>query len=262
MKVLKNVGKDKWEEVDKNIIVDSREVLKPVRKKRSPEIRLEQFFESLKISIEKNGYRTIKVSALLNNFSIKKRSVKNLQRIKDLLKIQGLYTLPVYSNELKWDSSLRLYNYPVIQLGDLFTKEKELENYVDKKKLYKKLNIKTVVRQHKPKGSKDKLDFKGDCDNEDIVVLELKNEGGGKSAVEQVLRYAALLTMEYPKRTIRQILVTGVQNYETALAIRGMLNEQRELFEWYLYKYIKGTNHFEFVKISNEQIENLTIKGF
>ncbi len=147
------------------------------------------------------------------------------------------------------------------QLGDLFTKEKDLEDYVDKNKLFKKLNINTVLRQHSPNGSKDRMDFKGDCENEDIVVLELKNYGGGKSAVEQVLRYAALLAMNFPNRIIRQILVTGIQNYETALAIRGMLKEQRELFEWYLYKYIKDTEYFEFVKVTKEEIEHQTQSG-
>ena len=86
------------------------------------------------------------------------------------------------------------------------------------------------------------------------MVLELKNAGGGKSAVEQVLRYAGLLKTEFPNHTIRQILVTGVQNYETALAIRGKQKEQRELFEWYLYKYHKSINHFELIKVTNEDI--------
>ena len=52
------------------------------------------------------------------------------------------------------------------------------------------------------------------------MVLELKNRGGGKSAVEQVLRYSGLLKAEDPNQKIRKILVTGIQNYETALAIK------------------------------------------
>ena len=181
--------------------------------------------------IEKSGYRTIKVSSLLDNFSIGKRSSKNAEYIKEQLKLKGLYTLPEYSNGLKLDSTLRIYNYPVRQLGNLFKSERELEDYVDKNELYKQLKIKTVIRQHSPKGTKDKLDFKGDCENEDIVVLELKNRGGGKSAVEQVLRYAGLLSMEFPNRPIRKILVTGIHNYEIALEIKGMKKEQRERFE-------------------------------
>ena len=258
MKVLKYVGKGRWEEIDEQEVVSTDKIKQATRIRHSPSSRLEVFFENVLNGIEENGYRTIKMTSLLDSFSIGKRSTKNVVTIKKELQARGLYTLPEYSNELKLESTIRIYNYPVRQLGDLFEEEEDLEEYVDENMLYKQLNIKTVLRQHKPKGTKDRLDFKGDCENEDIVVLELKNKGGGKSAVEQVLRYAAILTMQHPKRTIRQILVTGIQNYETALAIRGMLKEQRELFEWYLYKYIKDTNFFEFVKVTKEEIEHQT----
>lgn len=254
MKVLKYVGKGLWEQIEESAVLKTDKIAPSKKVKSTSASRLEIFFEKVNSSIGDNGYRTIKVSSLLENFSINKRSSKNVQTIKEEFKARGLYTLPEYSNELKLESSIRIYNYPVRQLGNLFSKEIDLEKYVEKNSLYKQLNINTVVRQHSPKGTKDKLDFKGDCENEDIVVLELKNAGGGKSAVEQVLRYAGLLAMEFPNRKIRQILVTGVQNYETALAIRGMLKEQRELFEWYLYKYIKDTNYFEFVKVTQKDI--------
>lgn len=258
MKVLKYVGKGLWEEIDEKDVLTTDRIEQAKRTKHTPTSRLESFFESLIKGIEDNGYKTIKVSSLLQSFSVNKRSTKNVVTIKEQLLAKGLYTLPEYSNELKLESTLRIYNYPVRQLGNLFSKEEDLEKYVEKNSLYKQLNIKTVIRQHSPKGTKDRLDFKGDCENEDIVVLELKNRGGGKSAVEQVLRYSALLTMEFPNRKIRQILVTGIQNYETALAIRGMLKEQRDLFEWYLYKYIKESNFFEFVKVTKEEIEHQT----
>lgn len=259
MKVLKYVGKGVWEEIDEEQVLSTDKIRKQTKTRQTPASRLEQFFENINNDIQKSGYRTIKVSSLLDNFSIGKRSTKNVQTIKTQLKDRGFYTLPEYSNELKLDSTIRLYNYPVRQLGNLFPTERTLEDYVDTNKLYKQLNIKTVSRQHSPKGTKDKLDFKGDCENEDIVVLELKNGGGGKSAVEQVLRYAGLLSMEFPNRPIRQILITGIQNYETALAIRGMQKEQRERFEWYLYKYIKDMNFFEFVKVTNEDIDYQTL---
>ena len=106
---------------------------------------------------------------------------------------RGFYTQPEYSNELKFGSNLRIYNYPVTQKGELFGNERELEEYVAKNELYKKLGINRVERQHSPRGTKDKLDFKGFCEGQEIAVLELKNRGGGKSAVEQVFRYAGFL---------------------------------------------------------------------
>ena len=86
------------------------------------------------------------------------------------------------------------------------------------------------------------------------MVLELKNGGGGKSAVEQVLRYAGLSHIEYTGSVIRQILVTGIQNYETALAIRGMQQNHQDNLEWYLYKYHKADDHFEFVRVTDDEI--------
>ena len=72
--------------------------------------------------------------------------------------------------------------------------------------------------------------------------------------MEQVLRYAGLLKREFPGAQIRQILVTGIQNYETALAIKGMQQEQRDNLEWYLYKYHKSDGHFEFVRVTDSEI--------
>jgi Endonuclease NucS len=254
-KVLKYIGKGQWLNVDEKDILPTDKTQKAKKTKLSASEKLDQFFETVKKDIISNGYRSIKVSTFLKNFSIEKRTAKNVETVKTELKIRGFYTLPEYSQELKLDSTLRIYNYPVRQLGDLFATEKHLEDYVDKLEHYKSLGIKSVVRQHSPKGSKDKLDFKGDSSTDEIVVLELKNAGGGKSAVEQVLRYSGLLKMEFADKKVRQILVTGVQNYETALAIRGMQKEQRDLFEWYLYKYHKNINHFEFVKVTDNDID-------
>ena len=47
---------------------------------------------------------------------------------------------------------------------------------------------------------------------------------------------------------------TVYEEYPTALAIRGMKKEQRELFEWYLYKYHKSSNIFGFSRVTDEEI--------
>lgn len=253
-KVLKYIGKGQWMSIDEKDVLPSDKTMYAQKKKLNKSEKIDYFFENLSKDITQSGYRSIKVSTFLKSFGIEKRSSKNTENIKNELRSRGFYTLPEYSGELKLDSTIRIYNYPVRQLGDLFPNEKALEDYVAKYESYKSLNVETVERQHSPKGSKDKLDFKGDEKDGAIVVLELKNAGGGKSAVEQVLRYAGLLKMEFPDHKIRQILVTGVQNYETALAIRGMQKEQRDLFEWYLYKYHKSINHFEFCKVTDEDI--------
>lgn len=254
-KVLKYVGKGAWLEVeDSEITIQDRTRLLG-RIRHNAASRLECFFEELFGNIYNSGYRSIKLSVLLEKFGIGRRSANSLQKIREQFKARGIYSLPELSNELKLDASIRLYNYPVKQLGETFGTERELEDYVHRHGHYNKLGIRAVVRQYSPKGTKDKLDFKGELESGDIAVVELKNYGGGKSAVEQVLRYAGLLRMEYHGKSIRQILVTGVQNYETALAIRGMQKEQRDNFEWYLYKYHMADNLFEFVRVTDEDID-------
>lgn len=88
-----------------------------------------------------------------------------------------------------------------------------------------------------------------------MVVLELKNFGAGKSAVEQVLRYTGLLKLENSKSKIRTVLVTGIQNYETTLAINGMTKTQRKSFEWYLYKFDKSSNKLDLIRLSDEDFK-------
>ncbi|MBD3584055.1 endonuclease NucS [Flavobacterium selenitireducens] len=254
--VLKYVGKGQWVSVDERDVEPGDKLIITENKaqKKSSSDKVDDFFSEIKNDVAKNGYKSIKVSTILKSFGIKKRNENNTEKIKSEFSKNGLYALPEYSKELKLTQTVRLYSYRVRQLGDLFETERDLENYVDENLLYKNLNIKEVIRQHSPKGTKDRLDFKGNSIDDEVVVLELKNAGGGKSAVEQVLRYAGLLKMEYPTQKIRQILVTGIQNYETALAINGMSDYQRDLFEWYLYKYHKDINQFEFVQVADEEI--------
>ncbi|MBC7898472.1 MAG: DUF91 domain-containing protein [Saprospiraceae bacterium] len=256
-KVLKLSNGGIWVYFDGNGTLPENQITPTLQTRHTKESRIELFLETLKLEIEKFGQKTLKVSTLMERFSIGKRSSKNLITIKEKLASEGLYTQPEYSNELRIGSTLRIPTYPVRQPGELFAKEKDLEDFVAKNELYTKLNISSVERQHRPKGTKDKLDFKGNCENEQIAVLELKNRGGGKSAVEQVLRYAGLLKREFPNCNVRMILVTGIQNRETELAINGMQPEQRKSFEWYLYKYHKDIDSLEFERVEISVADSL-----
>jgi len=251
-KILTKQGKGKWTEVQEPELKIVKR--KKRRKTKCADESFQIFFDKIHTDIIKNGYRSQKISSMLKYLGIQKRSINNEIRIREEFAERGFFAHPEYKNQLKFDSNIRIYNYCVTQLGDLFENENALENYVFDNALYKKLGIDEVERQHSPKGSKDRLDFKGKTTDLKLVVLELKNGGGGKSAVEQVLRYTGLLTKEFPKSNIRQILVTGVQNYETALAIRGLNAEQRESFEWYLYKYKSKKKTFDFKRITQQEI--------
>lgn len=222
--------------------------------KKTQEEKLNVFFDKVITDIINNGGRTVKVKTLVNHFGYAKRSPQNVEKIKNEITERGLFTQPEYSLDLKFESNIRISAFRFRQLGDLFKSEVEFEKYVEKKKLYTELGLTSVKRQYSPTGTRDRLDFLGETADGQLVVLELKNAGGGKTAVEQVLRYNGLIKLEFPKAKIRTILVTGVQNYETALAIKGMSKGQRKSFEWYLYKYHKSSDVFSFEKIENLDI--------
>jgi len=222
------------------------------RRLKSKEEFLDSFYKSILSEINKNGYKSIRVGSLMKSVGIGKRSENLIENLKEEFKKRKLYPYPVVTKEIALKNIIKIYRYPVRQLGELFDSERELESYIAMKRLYKKLNIKKVDRQYSPLGTKDRLDFKGVNENEEIV-LELKNKGGGKSAVEQVLRYAGLLKLEHPNAPIRKILVTGVQSYEIALAIKGMKKEDRENFEWYLYKYSSAKDTLEFIRVNTDE---------
>ncbi|TXF74966.1 hypothetical protein [Chryseobacterium sp.] len=124
--------------------------------------KLELFFDNLNKEIVRNGSKSIKVKTLVRNFVYTKRSVQNITKINDELRLRGLFAQPAYSMDLKFESVIRISSFPVKQLGDLFSSEKQLEDFFDDKKLYKKLDIKSVERQYSPNGSKDRPDFRGE----------------------------------------------------------------------------------------------------
>tara|TARA_B100002049_G_scaffold63320_1_gene45667 strand:+ start:1865 stop:2632 length:768 start_codon:yes stop_codon:yes gene_type:complete len=253
LKILEKIGKNIYKE-DHSVKKKAKPKRKRRKAKKNKKELSDKFFQSIIAEIERNGSRTIRVTTMMKKLGIGKRSDNSVNFFRRELKEHGLYSLPIFSKELPLNSLVKLYSFPVKQLGDLFKKEVELENYIDTKELYKQLEIETVDRQYSPNKTRDRLDFKGISENES-VVLELKNRGGGKSAVEQVLRYSGLLKAEDPNQKIRKILVTGIQNYETALAIKGMKSDERDNFEWYLYKYFKVHDTFEFVRVKIDEIE-------
>lgn len=255
LKIFRNIGNKIWKK--------DKQLKKTITKKRKRKKNLnkaeltKEFFNALHKEVEKNGYRSIKISTIMKKTGIGKRTNTTVEKLLENFKKEGLFTQPKFSKDLPLKEVIKIYSFPVLQLGELFEKEKQLEDYIDQKELYRELNIDTVERQFTPNHSRDRLDFKGENKNE-IVVLELKNRGGGKSAVEQVLRYAELLKMQYPDTKIRKILVTGIQNYETALVVKGMKKEEYDNFEWYLYKYISARDFFEFVRVKSEDLEDIS----
>ena len=217
----------------------------------------------IKSAILVSGYKVVTVTNLLRSFGYQKRSEANMQLLTAWLADEHLTIHPRLSLQLKLSYSLRVYGFPVAQLGDLFEsedaettpkarqqREKDLEEYIKNNNLFPLLGlIEEAKQQFSPKQTRDRFDFLCKDTHGSHVVLELKHQGGGKSAVEQVLRYLGMLKQEYPGEKARGILVTGIRDVDTAKALHGMTPEQQQEIEWYLYHYNKsaGTINFELV---------------
>lgn len=220
--------------------------------------------EEFKQCARERGYRSITVANLLARFGYQKRSEANMKFITESLAEHHLTVHPRLSLDLKLSQSIRIYGFPVVQLGDLFEdpetaptaairkqRERELEAYIERHDMFHELGLKLGCRQYSPKHTQDKFDFL--CNDAKkagtAVVLELKHAGGGKSAVEQVLRYLGMLRQENPTRPARGILVTGVRDVDTAKALHGMTHAQQQEIDWYLYNYNRKTGTLTFEQV-------------
>ena len=114
-KVLELNSNGIWVYLSKDLDLSVDEIPSNPRRRHTKESKLALFFENIKNDVQKFGCKSLKISRLLKQFSIKKRGSVNLKIITDQLSSEELYTLPKYSNELKSGNILRIYNYPVIQ---------------------------------------------------------------------------------------------------------------------------------------------------
>jgi len=254
LKILRQLEKGIWKEYRKAKKAAANNSRKRKKKVVPKEERMLRFLNSIRKSVEDNGSRTIRVSTLMKNVGIGRRTVQNVTWVNESIKEFGFYLDPGITLKQKWTEIVRINKFDEKQLGVLFSKEKLLEDHIEKHELYKELGIESVTRQHSPKGTKDRLDFLGET-KEELIILELKNKGGGKSAVEQVLRYSGLLKKQHPQAKIRKVLVTGIQNRETTLAVSELSIEGRKDFEWYLYDYNPKENSLKFVRITEKNLQ-------
>lgn len=227
----------------------------PIKRRSRKAIDPYKVIDSIKPLVKGSGYCSMKVSSFFHKLGHKKRGPAIIDTINQALKETGLFAFPKIDLSLRWDRVIRIYDFPVESLGDIFKNENQLEEYVMRTEAYKQFGIVKVEKQYRPISTKDRLDFKGIDKEGRHVVLELKNKEGGKSAVEQVLRYAGMLKQENPKVKIRKILVTGVRGVETAKAIHGMTKTQQlNDIEWYLYNYNKDTDKIKFSLVDHNFI--------
>lgn len=194
--------------------------------------------QNYKVAINRGGYKSIKLCHLMRDFGYKKRGSSNIEKINRLLGIHKLYCYPSINMTTNWKENLRIYEFPVKAEGDIHDNEVALQKYMNEKHLFSSIGVTSVIREESPNGTQDKFDFYSKMDNTHVII-EIKKKDGGKSAVEQLLRYNGIIKNRYPGEPVRKILVTGISDFWTAYAIHGMMQQQREQIEWYIYKWDK-----------------------
>lgn len=225
-----------------------------IKRKTKPlsKIPKEKILLDLNAAIKTSGCKNLTVGGLFRSFGYKKRGPNNLSEINTFLSENKLYSYPPLTMELKWSSKIGIYKFPVKQQGDLFSNERELQKFMFDNEILSQLNLTNIIAEFSPDHTKDRLDFLAKDGNKNVVI-EVKNKGGTKKAVEQVLRYAGMLRQQHPEQDVRKILITGIQDQHTAKAIHGMTIQERDSFEWYLYNYNDQTKSLFLEKVNYEQ---------
>ncbi len=227
----------------------------PNLSKRSlkPNDKYKKAIKSIQRSIKTTGYRSIEVRRLLQLFGYKKRGAANLDRINQIFSENLLYCYPVLSMDLNFNDRVKIYNFPVECRGDIFKSEKVLQKFISETNALKQLGVDAILPEYSPNNTSHRMDFYAQDDTHNVVI-EVKNEGGQERGVEQVLRYASMIRREQPEKPVRKILITGQLDPNTAKAIHGMTNEERENFEWYLYNYDQKLKLISFEKVDYNHV--------
>lgn len=217
--------------------------------------RIDNLIRSSQASIEKSGFRSIRMDVLIHSMGAKKRSAQMLQTITDEFAFRNLYFFPELSMSAPFLSTFRIINFKEERFGDLFSSERELEDFIVKKRLLQKLGVKYINRQYSPGFSPTKIDLYGsDVGTGKKVVVELKKDSIHGYHL-QLMEYTNLIQQQESSRAVRKILVTGVLDRKTAHSIHAMNRLERETFEWYVYRYDKSKQTLDFIEIDIYEIE-------
>lgn len=213
---------------------------KKVKKKLSG-LGVDVEFKKIKEGIEENGCYNITVGSLFKKFGVQKRHESNIAKVNAYLEKEGLYMSPCISLKTKWDAVIRINKFPEETGSDLFKSEAEMERLFKEHKWNEHETLNLIVEegdnQFKPKGTRDRLDFKARDAKGNLVVLELKHKDGDKRLVEQVFRYRSLLKTTFPGEKVRCIIITGNRCVHTARAIHGLSTKKQKKITWYLYNW-------------------------
>jgi hypothetical protein len=204
---------------------------------------MEDLIKNFDEMIDKSGSKNIGFKTLLKKFGYEKRVDGAIKVLEKFCEDNGYYTSPKLTKDLEVTSNILITKTQIFSSTDEFDSEAELESYLIRHKILKKIGVKNTNNQEILRGTKDRVDYIGKDKEGNDVIVEIKKGDGGKSAVEQLFRYKGILLekkiLNNPSK-IKMYLITGKENPRIKYTFKGMFPSQTGHFKWFVYDYDKS----------------------
>lgn len=187
-------------------------------------------------SIRKSGVKRIKARALLKAFGAERRGAVVVERIQKWCAAQQPR---IHADSLPFlrtlDDQVQLAFKPISQIGWLVEKEPILYERFEREIMPKLGSLRLVEGNHRPEGTRERLDFLCEDGDGTKVVVELKRDEGEGRGVQQVVGYIRALRADprHKQARIRGILVTGRADLNTRKVLEEL--EPDYHIDWWIY---------------------------
>ncbi len=184
--------------------------------------------------IKRNGVKRMKVRGLLRAFGAERRGAAISEGIKAWAVQQALY-FNGFDQAETLDDVVSISDEPITRIGNLADSERALMDRFETEIAGQLDLLGPMVRDFRPDGCRDALDWICQDADRTVVIVELKLQGGDKRGVEQVLRYMRQVRADsrYEGREIRGVLVTGEGDLATRRALEQLTAGER--IDWWIY---------------------------
>lgn len=204
---------------------------------------MEDLIHNFDKMIEDNGSKSIRFYTLLKKFGYTNRATNAIKALQKFCEDNGYYTYPKITKDLEVSSNILITKTEIFSSTDEFDSEAELESYLIRYKILKKIGVTSTNNQEILRGTKDRVDYIGKDKEGNDVIVEIKIGDGGKSAIEQLFRYKGILLENKILKNaskIKMYLITGKENPRIKYTFKGMFPSQTDHFKWFVYDYNKS----------------------
>lgn len=200
--------------------------------------------------IKRNGTKRILARQLFGSFGIERRGTQSNARVIAWLEEQ---IPPIYTTKLELlkslDEPVFLTPGKLMRIGHFAESEKSLMDRFEAE-IMPHLKLRKPIRNYRPVGCRDALDFLCEDEQGRSVVVELKKKDGERRVVEQVLRYIRHIRSDPGCRDPRGLIITGYEDPHTRRALEEL--EPSYHIDWFIY----GLDANDKIVIEKVQITN------